>query len=1167
MTNLEQKKSPITSNNKLPKVISLFIPLLLIITGLTVMYGWLSSKVIFMFVIDNLPSMKFNTALCFFLLGTALTLLNQKNKKAVVPTVTVFIISSLTAVQYTFGFDIGIDNFFITDTFSQTASTKFPGRMSPVTDLCFIISSILILLKLKNLTEASFLFSALLMALAIFSCTGLISNLFLIEENARIWFFSSMAIHTAFLFFMTFIQLLLVKPSSKISNLILSSGLGSIFAKRQILISISTVLLLGWLCLTLIQYQVLSLSFGFVIFIVAQIILGATVVLINAGVVNKLESERNYSTNMLGELSELFDGTPDALVVVNEQGLIVMINEQTSALFQYSKLELENVPVSALIPERFSKTHSKYMSDYMKTKETRKMGTSGIQFAMRKDKSEFPCEISLKAVNFNREKMIIATIRDITERQKFLEQIQDVEERLNLATMIAEIGIWEYSVNDDFLVWNDMMFRIYDVDKNKFSNSFQDWENTVHQDDLTNANLAFEQSVQTGGRFEYQFRIVQSSGSIKYIKARAKAILDENGSTKKMVGVNYDITDFVEAEQNATKSYELYKAFIDQSPNATAMFDKDMKYLAASDKWLTDYHVTTDVIGKSHYDVFPEIGDDWKQIHKECLAGDTNVCDKAEFKREDGTSQFIRWDVKPWYWADNKIGGILMFTEDITKRIKEEEEKLRTSNLLRETQQIARIGAWEYYVETQNLFWDSITKSIHEVPDEYIPLLENGINFYKPGKSRDIISKVFTEALTLGKPYDIELQLITALDNEIWVRAIGKPILNDHNECIKISGLFQDISKDKKKEIELRISMNRFEGAFKHSAIGIALVSLTGKWLRVNDAVCNIFGYDETELLAKTFQEITHPQDLEKDLELLQKTLSGELQSYQMEKRYLRKNGETVWAMLSVALIRDEKNDPLYFVSQIENITERVLSDEKLRTLNKELNLLTDKLSLQNKSLSDFAHITSHNLRSPVGNLNTLKHLYDSTENDEEKTMLFSKMSTVITHLSNTLNELIEALIVKEGAGQNIEEVNFEATFKRVEELLSGSIMNAGAIIETDFNGFDQMLFNKLYLESILMNLMSNAIKYRNPDIQLRIHIQTELKNGQKILHFSDNGLGIDLKRHGRKIFGLHKTFHRNSDAKGVGLFMVKTQIESMGGSIKVDSEPFVGTKFTIIFA
>lgn len=135
-----------------------------------------------------------------------------------------------------------------------------------------------------------------------------------------------------------------------------------------------------------------------------------------------------------------------------------------------------------------------------------------------------------------------------------------------------------------------------------------------------------------------------------------------------------------------------------------------------------------------------------------------------------------------------------------------------------------------------------------------------------------------------------------------------------------------------------------FQSAFEFAAIGMALLSVEGKWLRVNRSICEITGYSEVELLERTFQDITHPDDLEADLENASKMLAGEINTYQMEKRYFHKNGSIVWILLSVSLVRTQSGEPLFFISQIQDITRRIMSEQQLAEASAQIKRLQERL-------------------------------------------------------------------------------------------------------------------------------------------------------------------------------------------------------------------------------
>ena len=165
----------------------------------------------------------------------------------------------------------------------------------------------------------------------------------------------------------------------------------------------------------------------------------------------------------------------------------------------------------------------------------------------------------------------------------------------------------------------------------------------------------------------------------------------------------------------------------------------------------------------------------------------------------------------------------------------------------------------------------------------------------------------------------------------IWINCTGNVVDWYGDTPLRMLGCHIDITQKKKIEEELQISEETFRNAFDCSPIGMVLVSTDGKFLKVNKSVCDMLGYTANMLLTKTFQEITHPEDLEADLALLQKTLAGEISSYKMEKRYFKENGDTIWILLHVSLVLGQNNQPLYFVSQLKDITERKNAETALR--------------------------------------------------------------------------------------------------------------------------------------------------------------------------------------------------------------------------------------------
>lgn len=227
---------------------------------------------------------------------------------------------------------------------------------------------------------------------------------------------------------------------------------------------------------------------------------------------------------------------------------------------------------------------------------------------------------------------------------------------------------------------------------------------------------------------------------------------------------------------------------------------------------------------------------------------------------------------------------------------------------------------------------------------------------------------------------------------------------------------------------------------------------------------------------------------------------------------------------------------------------------------------LIKELNHQNKQLDDFVHMVTHNVRSPANNITSLVSMINDESDPAKIQFLFAKLSLVSDNLNETLNELLEIIQIKQNGGIQHEYLNFNTMFSKIINSLQADIILKGASVSCNFEECPDIKYPKTYLESIGHNLLSNSLKYSCLNRKPEIRISTGLVEGKPVLKVSDNGLGMDLKRIGDKIFGLRKTFHSAVDSKGIGLFMTKTHIESLGGRITVESEVDKGTTFTVYF-
>lgn len=226
------------------------------------------------------------------------------------------------------------------------------------------------------------------------------------------------------------------------------------------------------------------------------------------------------------------------------------------------------------------------------------------------------------------------------------------------------------------------------------------------------------------------------------------------------------------------------------------------------------------------------------------------------------------------------------------------------------------------------------------------------------------------------------------------------------------------------------------------------------------------------------------------------------------------------------------------------------------------INLIDD----QNKRLQNFAHIVSHNLRSYSNNLALTLSLMEMEKEQAEMSQAIANLAKISQSFKETLEHLNEIMAAQAEDKSVKINLKFDTVLNSAISALKTEIDLSKADIHSDFSKCEELLYIPAYLESILLNLLSNAIKYRKPDLAPKITIYTEKINGKPVLTISDNGLGIDLKKYGHKLFGMYKTFHHHPDAKGIGLYITKNQVESLGGKITVESKVNEGATFKVYF-
>lgn len=389
----------------------------------------------------------------------------------------------------------------------------------------------------------------------------------------------------------------------------------------------------------------------------------------------------------------------------------------------------------------------------------------------------------------------------------------------------------------------------------------------------------------------------------------------------------------------------------------------------------------------------------------------------------------------------------------------------------------------------------------------------------------------------------------------------GFLVMDENKNPIRIIGAMQDITKLKEEEQRLKL----LETVITQSKDSVIITEVNSaskgipKIIYVNPAFTQITGYGANEVIGKTPAVFMNKNSVKNDFKRISESLKKKIE-FRFDVLNLNKKKEEYWVIFTTIPITNKDNEHSHWISIQRDITQ-----EKKRE--KEREQLINELTINNKDLKQFSYIISHNLKAPLSNLTGLLNLIEDTDiHDPELLELINGFSKSTHLLNETINDLVKIIVIKDSTSIEREEVSILEVFENVFNQLNFLINSNSPILKIALDKCPTLFINKSYLESILLNLTTNSLKYRELRRPLKISISSYSDKEHSYLVFKDNGMGIDLNRHGEKIFGLYQRFHSHTDSKGLGLYLVKSQVEAMGGTISVESKVNEGTTFTLQF-
>lgn len=738
----------------------------------------------------------------------------------------------------------------------------------------------------------------------------------------------------------------------------------------------------------------------------------------------------------------------------------------------------------------------------------------------------------------------------------------------------------------------------------------------VHQADRAIIQSVHECALQGTRGEEGEFRVIRKNGELKWCEARWQPVCDSRGRNLGCRSTICDITKrkFMEAALQQATAYiamkdagPVFDEFLKTSVELTGSKYGFFHEVQRNDK--ADFHTVSLAVSRLSEDatsrqIYEQVdGHSFGFPNLRNLAGATVAAGRLiianDIKQDtrgkgfpEGHPALQSFMGLPIHFAGELIGVLTLanrpggYNEDVArflapmanvcgpvihanrreKRESQLTETLRESEIrLRMAMESGEIGMFDWSVPTGAPIWSGSHETLlGRAPGEFNGTyadFDRGLHPDDLAPLTAAIDRSFTEHTA----FHCEFRIVRPNDNIRWIAARGEPFYDNTDKPVRMIGVAMDITERRMSEALVRESEERFRRTFDQAPIGAAMVSLDYRFLRVNQALCRITGYTEEQLLAVGFPDITHPDDLSANVEYAQQLAAGKIDQCNFESRYVRSDGDVVWVSLSVCLLRDANDEPLYYLPMIEDISVRKKTDEEHRSLHEQLTHVA-RLSTLGEMAAGIAHDVNQPLYSIINYAKACRNVLMQNNSTNDKLLQWNEQ---IAAEADRAGEIIKRMrdlarkakarclptSVHEVVDESLALVAFETRRLRVKvcKEFSETVHLAS--------------FDRIQIQQVLVNLLRNAFEALETKAQdeRRITIRTSTNGDFVEVAISDNGPGFqDVEA--AKVFDAFVT--SKPAGLGMGLAISKSIIEAHGGRIWVtgNSEGDTDFHFTVPF-
>mgnify|MGYP003625278343 FL=1 len=762
--------------------------------------------------------------------------------------------------------------------------------------------------------------------------------------------------------------------------------------------------------------------------------------------------------------------------------------------------------------------------------------------------------------------------------ENFEKQLPGEEIRSLVSQQIGSMGTWELTLDSQNplrgqLDWSEEMYGIFGYTKNEVPVTLELYFAHLLPADKRLVEATLGQMIVSGEDCRMEHWLIRKDGSECFVCQRGTLVRDEeSGEPLRLIAIVHDITDQKRAQEEI-QNKETHLGMTQRIARVGSWemgLQQPLNSLAGSLRLSDECYR---ILGYEPGEIVPDVNvitshlhpEDRKRVHAvvgEAMAASSPfevecrvITRQGQLLHVVGRGEIIINGLR------NKPVKVIGILQDVTEQkrasLSLEEAKANFKNILENTDTAFVLLDAERRILLFNRQADELTK--REAGNTMI-IGAKYEDIVLPGR-KEIVRQAL-EGVALSKQKLVyESHYANADRPECWFSVSIHPIVSENDELIGMSVATHEITNEKNHLEQIKVSNERYELVTRATKDVIWDWNLMDDMVYRSNTFIEVFGGISVadEMLKDGWIEQVHEEDQARVHQHMMSCIEDPRANvWEDEYRFYRKNGELAYVSDRGLIIRNSQGQAERMVGAMRDITTQTL-------LEKERDKITNDLLQRNVALEQFTYIVSHNLRGPVANILGLSGLLKSSALDEQSfQMCLTSMESTTKKLDQVIKDLDQVLQVRQQLTQTKEKISLRGLVEEIQLMIGHEQGHNDIWINIDFSKTDEVYSLKSYLHSIFHNLITNSVKYRKRDQPLTIDIKSDQSNGYTLLTFKDNGTGIDLKTNGEKVFGLYKRFHESVEGKGIGLFMTKTQVESLGGRIHLQSEPGGGTEFTV---